>query len=107
MADGITLHAIAGAAGRYVLIRLIDGREVDAAAAYASREEAERFKTHPAQIAILIPPGGMNGSDAEEVLHYHREVYDKIGPRPFEVGIMQPLTRRDQRRQIRAMKGRR
>lgn len=107
MADAITLHAVAGSAGRCVLIRLLDGSQPDQLAAYASREEAERFKTHPAQIAIVIPPGGMRPAEAEEVLHYHRDVYDKLGARPLEVGFLMPLTRRDQRRQIRAMKGRR
>lgn len=104
MADAITLHAIAGSAGRFTIIKLLDGSEVDRIAAYTSREEAERFKTHPAQVALLIPPGGMRAPEAEEVLHYHREMYEALGSRPFEVGYLMPNTRRDQRRQIRVLK---
>jgi hypothetical protein len=108
MSDVITLHAVAGQAGRFVLIRLLDGSETDRLGIYSSREEAEQYKTHPAQIAILIPPGGFPAVQCEEVLHYHRDLYDKAGARPLEVGYLQPLTRRDQRRQIRILaRGRR
>lgn len=107
MSDAITLHAIADvAAGRYVLIRLLDGSETDPFATYASREEAERFKTHPAQVALIIAPGGIRAPECEEILHYHREVYDALGARPLEVGYLMPLTRRDARRQLRVLKGR-
>jgi hypothetical protein len=100
MSDAITLHAVAGQAGRFVLIRLLDGSEVDRLGLYASREEAEQYKTHPAQVAILIPPGGHAAAACEEVLHYHRDIYDRLGKRPLEVGYLQPLTRRDQRRMM-------
>lgn len=103
MSDVITLHAVAGQAGRFVLIRLLDGSETDRLGIYASREEAEGYKTHPAQIAVLIPPAGYSAVECEEVLHYHRDLYDKAGKRPLEIGYLQPLTRRDQRRQIRIL----
>ena len=106
MADVITLHAVAGHAGRCTLIRLLDGSAVDQAATYASREEAERWKTHPAQVAIVIPPGGIRASECEEILHYHREVYDALGKRPLEAGYLMPLTRRGQRAQLKILKGR-
>jgi hypothetical protein len=103
LSDVVTLHAIAGSGGRVVLIRLLDGDAVDRFGIYASREEAERFKTHPAQVAIVIPPGGVTAPDAEEILHYHREVYDRIGKRPLEVGYLMPLTREGQRRQLNSL----
>ena len=107
MSDVITLHAVAGQAGRFVLIKLLDGSEVGHLNLYGSREEAEQHKTHPAQIAVLVPPGGHGATHCEEVLHYHRDLYDKAGKRPLEIGYLQPLTRRDQRRQIRILaKGR-
>lgn len=106
MSDVITLHAVAGAAGRVVLIKLLDGSAVDHLATYASREEAEGYKTHPAQVAIVIPPGGVRPSECEEILHYHREVYDALGKRPLEVGYLMPLTRAGQRRQLKILKGR-
>ena len=107
MHDVLTLHAVAGSAAKYTLIRLLDGSAVDRLGVYDSREQAEARKTHPAQIAVLIPPGGIRASECEEVLHYHREIYDKIGSRPLEVGYLQPLTRRDQRKMIRLLRGRR
>lgn len=103
MADAITLHSIAGQAGRFALIKLIDGSEVQHTT-FAYRHEAERYKTHPAQIVLLIHPGGMRPSEAEEVLHYHREVYDQLGGRPLELPLVMPLTRADQARQIRVLK---
>src|ERR1700735_2254134 len=77
MSDAITLHSLAGQAGRWVLIKLLDGSEVDRLGVSASREEAERFKPPPAQICVLIPPGGYAAAECEEVLHYHRDLYDK------------------------------
>lgn len=103
MADVLTLHAVAGMAGRFTLVKLLDGSAVDQIATYGSREEAERYKNHPAQIAVLIPPGGLAAAECEEVLHYHRDLYDKLGSRPLEVGYIMPLTRRDQRRQLRIL----
>jgi hypothetical protein len=104
MSDAITLHAIAGSAGKWVLIKLLDGSLVDRLGLYPDRVTAEARKTHPAQIAIMIPPGGFRASECEEVIHYHREVYDQIGQRPLEIGYLMPLTRRDRRAQLRAFK---
>ena len=104
IADAVTLHAIAGTAGRFCLIRLLDGTEVQPGVTFDSRADAERHKTHPAQIILTVPPGGMRPSEAEEVLHYHREVYDQLGARPLELPLVQPLTRADQARQIRALR---
>lgn len=107
MSDVMTLHAVAGSAGKFTLIKLLDGSPVDQLGIYGSREEAERHKTHPAQIALLIPPGGIKASECEEILHYHREIYDKAGSRPLQIGYLQPLTRADRRRQLRILaKGR-
>lgn len=103
MADIITLHAVAGQAGRFALIKLLDGSEVQRTT-FPTRGEAERFKTHPAQIVIQVPPAGMRPSEAEEVLHYHREIYDKLGGRPLELPHLMPLTRADMARQIAAFK---
>lgn len=106
MSDVITLHAVAGMGGRVTLIRLLDGSAVDQLATYDSREEAEKYKTHPAQVAIVIPPGGIRAPEAEEILHYHREIYDALGKRPLEIGYLMPLTRAGQRRMLRNLKGR-
>lgn len=102
MSDQITLHALAGMTGKFANIRLLDGSLVDQLGIYPDRPSAEAHKTHPAQITIAIQPGGIRPSQCEEILHFHREVYDQAGHRPFEIGYLQPLTRRDQRRQLRA-----
>lgn len=107
ISDATILHSIGGSTGKFILIRLLDGTQVDQFGIYDSREQAEPRKTHPAQIAIQVPPGGIRPPECEEILHYHREVYDQVGKRPFEVGYLQPLTRGDQRRQIKVLKGRR
>jgi hypothetical protein len=60
MSDVTTLHAVAGMAGRVTLIRLLDGSAVDQIATYDSREEAERWKTHPAR----DPAVGVRGDPA-------------------------------------------
>jgi len=102
MSDQVTLHALAGMTGKFVNVKLLDGSLVDQLGIYPDRATAESRKTHPAQISVLVPPGGIRPSECEEILHYHREVYDRAGSRPLEIGYLQPLTRRDQRRQIRA-----
>lgn len=89
MADVVTLHAVAGNGGRFCLIRLADGSSDDAL--YDSREAVESHKTHPAQIPVLIPPAGMQACEAEEVLHYFRDLYEKVGKRSLEVPLSMPL----------------
>lgn len=104
MSDAVTLHALAGNAGRFALLKLIDGNEVQPGVIFDDRAGAERRKTHPAQIVMAIPPGGLRAPEAEEVLHYHRELYDQLGGRPLELPLLQPLTRADQARQIHALR---
>jgi hypothetical protein len=98
MSDVITLHAVAGSAGRFALVKLLDGSQVDLAT-YSCREEAEGYKTHLAQVAILIPPGGCSASECEEILHYHRELYD-LNPRALQVGYLMPLKGPERRKQL-------
>lgn len=105
MADNITLHAIAGSAGRWCLVGLADGSGIGTV--YASRDDAEGHKTHPAQIALTIPPGGMKAAEAEEVLHYWRDLYDHAGRRPLEMpNLTMPLDLPSRDASIRVLKGR-
>lgn len=106
MADIVELHRIAGSAGRWCLIRLIDGSSDNVV--YDTRTDVEIHKTHPAQIAIQVPPSGMRAAEAEEVLHYHRDIYDQLGKSPLEQpNLIQPLLHGDQRRQIQVLRRRR
>lgn len=102
MADQVTLHALAGGTGRFCLIRLVDGSSDDTV--YDSREAVESHKTHPAQIPVLIPPGGMRAAEAEEVLHYFRDLYEKVGKRSLEIPHSMPLLLPERAASIRALR---
>jgi hypothetical protein len=105
MAEVVSLHAIAGAAGQWCAIRLADGSSDKTA--YPSRPAAYSHNWSRPHFTILVPPGGMTAREAEEVLHYHRELHEKLGNRAAELPVLMPLTRPDRRRQIQALaKGR-
>lgn len=101
MSDVITLHAIAGNAGQWCHIRLRDGGSDNTV--YDRREAAFAHAKAPA-FTVQVPPGGVSAAEAEEVLHYHRELFDTLGARPLELPLLMPLTRADQRRQIAALR---
>lgn len=106
MADEITLHDLAGNAGKWAAIRLADGGSDHVA--YDSRSDAVRHQTSPEYCTfILIPPGGMQLREADAVLHFWRQVYDAgyraIDPRD-DIPSM-PLTAPEQREQIRLFGG--
>jgi hypothetical protein len=101
MADTITLHRFAGAAGQWCAIRLADGSSDQAA--YPTRESAYGHNWTRPHFTILIPPGGMTAREAEEVLHYHRELFERLGNRAAELPTLMPLTLPDRQRQIRVL----
>jgi hypothetical protein len=105
MADTVTLHAIAGSAGKWCAIRLQDGTSDNTA--YDSRSEALSHQFHPEHTTyLLIPPGGMSLDEADRVLAFWRQVHD-AGFRavdPVDDFPSMPLTAQDARRQIRLFK---
>lgn len=107
MADEITLHAIAGSAGKWAAVRLQDGGSDHTA--YSARSDAIRHQLSPEYCTyILIPPDGMQLRSADRVLHFWRQIYDAgyraVDPRD-DIPSM-PLTAPEARKQIQLFKTR-
>jgi len=103
-ADIVTLAATFGKVGSWAAIKLADGGYDGVF--YDTRADAVRHQLHEQLCAyVKIPPGGMTPREAEIFLRYHREVYDAGFrlPDPEFAMPMMPLTRGDQRRQIRIL----
>lgn len=105
MADEVTLHAVAGSAGKWCAIRLADATSDHTA--YDSRSDAMRHQLHSEHCTyLLIPPGGMSIDVADRVLDFWRQTHDAgfraVDPRD-DIPSM-PLTAPDARRQIRLFK---
>jgi hypothetical protein len=79
MADAMTLHAIAGNAGRWASFYIGTGHEVIRHTAYASRIEAVRFaKWDRDRVAYLeIVPGGMQPKEAGAYLQWARFLHSQ------------------------------
>lgn len=75
MADAITLHAVAGSAGKWAVITLQDGRPRDMVA-YETRAEAVMSTrwNRDYYVYILIAPDGMQPKEAEAFLKYARSI---------------------------------
>jgi hypothetical protein len=102
--DTITLAATFGKVGSWVAIKLSDGGSDGVF--YDRRANAVSHQLHEQLCAyVKIPPGGMTPKEAEIFLGYHREVYDAGFrlPDPEFAMPMMPLTKADQRRQIRIL----
>jgi hypothetical protein len=101
----VTLHAVAGSAGKWCAIRLADGTSDHVA--YDSRGDAITHQLHPQHCAyFLIPPDGMQLDAADRVLHFWRQAHD-AGLRPVDPVDdfpSMPVTAQDARRQIRLFK---
>ncbi len=108
-ADAVNLAVVAGFAGRWLAIRLQDGR--GDAAIYDSRDDAIRHQLRPEYCTyVLVPPSGMQAHEAEALLDYWRKL-NTAGVRDDDPAVpmpLMPLTPADRRRQIRVLsKGRR
>lgn len=103
-ADIVTLAGVADLIGQWLAIRLSDGGYDGVA--YEHRADAVRHQLHETQCAyVRIPPGGMTPREAEAFLGYHRALYDagfRLPDPEFALPLM-PLTRKDQKRQIRLL----
>jgi len=104
--DEITLHAIAGNAGKWAAIRLADGGSDHVA--YDSRSDAVSHQISPEYCTyVLIPPDGMQARQADRLLGFWRQVYDAgfraVDPRD-DIPSM-PLTAPEGREQIRLFGG--
>lgn len=106
LSDDITLHALAGSAGKWAAVKLADGSSDRTA--YPSRSEAIRHQSSPEYCTyVLIPPDGMTVREADVVLHFWRQVYDAgfraVDPRD-DIPSM-PLRPEEAREQIRIFGG--
>jgi hypothetical protein len=107
-ADVVTLHAVAGNAGQWCAIRLIDGGSDNQV--YDTRENAQKYQLNPEFCTyILIPPSGMEVQEAKAVLAYWRALALSgiRGDRTDVQWPLMPLLAADRRKQIDALvKGR-
>lgn len=108
-ADRVNLARIAGCTAMWVAIRLADGG--GDGNVYDSREAAIRHQSRPEFCTFVqVPPDGMQDHEAQALLDYWRAVHD-AGVHDGDPALLlplMPLTRRDRRRQIRALaRGRR
>ena len=106
--DEITLHAIAGSAGKWAALRLRDGGSDHVA--YDRRSDAVSHQSSPEYCTyVLIPPGGMTVKEADVLLHFWRQCYDAgfraVDPRD-DIPSM-PLRPEEAREQIRLFGGKR
>ena len=109
MADAITLHAVAGNAGKWAVITLQDGRPRDYVA-YETRADAVRSTRWNRDyfVYILIAPDGMQPREAEAFLSYARALHDAGFrlPDPDEIvqpDISMPTLATDRKRQVRLL----
>jgi hypothetical protein len=112
-ADAITLHSVAGSAGKWAVITLADGRPKDLVA-YDSRPDAVRSTRwdRDRYLYIFIPPDGMHPREAQACLNYGRMLHDagfrlpdpddRIQPDVIGWDTM-PTLPQDRKRQIRLL----
>jgi hypothetical protein len=105
-ADAITMHALAGSAGKWAAIRLADGSSDNTA--YDTRSDAILHQSSPEYSTyVLIPPDGMEVREADVLLSFWRQVYDAgfraVDPRD-DIPAM-PLRATEAREQIRLFGG--
>lgn len=104
MASAVTLAAMNGGAGKWLTVRLLDGGSDHVI--YDSRSDAVAHQLSPEYCTfLLIPPGGMTTGEADRVLAFWRDCYDRgfraTDPRD-DIPSM-PLLKADGLRQIRLL----
>jgi hypothetical protein len=87
------MHALVGAWGKWVAIRLSDGGSDNVL--YDTRADAIAHQFHEQLCAyIMVPPSGMPPADAEEFLKFNRELYG-AGFRMVDPEVIRPLKNED------------
>ena len=101
-ANTVTMHALAGGAGRFVAIRLADGGSDNVL--YDTRQDAINHQLHETQCAyICIPPCGMTTKDAAEYLTLNRNLYD-AGWHMCDPQMITPVRKEDARQKLAMLK---
>lgn len=106
LSDEITLHAIAGSAGKWAAITLADGSSDHTP--YDTRSDAVSHQISPEYCTfVLIPPDGMTVKEADVLLDFWRQCHDAgfraVDPRD-DIPSM-PLRPEEAREQIRLFGG--
>jgi hypothetical protein len=108
MADAVNMHVFMGAAGKWCAFALADGRSPDNTA-YDTRLEAVMYQRWDRDnfVYIHITPDGMTPKAAMAFLTYARQLHDRgfrlPDPENMDKIPTMPLTKADQREQIRAL----
>lgn len=105
ISDAMTLHALAGSAGKWASFRMSDGRERQAATAYDSHYDALRHAgwDRDTTVYIEVPPDGMPPREAEGALRFARNLHGmgfRIPGPEFSYDATVPLLAADRARTI-------
>lgn len=106
ISEAMTLHTLAGSAGKWASFRMSDGREVQAGTAYDSHYDAMRHARwdRDTTVYLEITPDGVPEHEAEGLLRYARNLYAagfRIPSPEFSYDPTMPLLKSDQARTIR------
>jgi hypothetical protein len=108
MADAVNMHVFLGESGKWCAFALADGRSPDNTA-YDTRLEAVMYQKWDRDnfVYIQITPDGMQPKAAMAFLTYARQLHDRgfrlPDPEHMDKIPTMPLTKPDQREQIRAL----
>lgn len=106
ISEAMTLHTLAGSAGKWASFRMSDGREVQAHTAYDSHYDALRHARwdRDTTVYLEITPDGIPPHEAQGLLQYARALHDagfRIPAPEFSYDPTMPLLRADRVRTIR------
>lgn len=100
IADAMTLHTLAGSAGKWASFRMSDGHEVQKATAYDTRIQAVMAARwdRDTTVYLQITPDGMQPKEAEAFLKYARFLHSQGWRLPspdFDYDASMPMLKSD------------
>lgn len=106
ISEAMTLHTLAGSAGKWASFRMSDGAEVQAHTVYDSHRDALRHARHDRDTTIYleVTPDGVPPHEAEGALRFARNLHAagfRIPSPDFSYDPTMPLLRADRVRTIR------
>lgn len=106
ISEAMTLHTLAGSAGKWASFRMSDGREVQPGTAYDSHYDAMRHAKwdRDTTVYLEIPPDGIPEAEAQGLLQYARQLHDagfRIPAPDFSYDPTMPLLQADRDKTIR------
>lgn len=106
IAEAMTLHTLAGAAGRWAAFRMDDGRERHRMRPFPSREDAVRACSwdRDETVYLEIQPDGMPPEAAQACLDFQRALHDagfRLPSPDFHFDLSRPMFPWDRRAMIR------